>query len=56
MITAMIIRKSHTCTKEKILKYGFLRIDYYILIYLIVLGVMWIGIKFDVLIRRKQKW
>ena len=59
MLTAsmIILKKSHTNTKERVFKYGVYPLIAYVFFYFLLLGAMWVGIAFDVVFRRKQqKW
>jgi len=57
LITILIIKKSHTHTKEKITKFGVSTLIFYLITYFFVLSIMWIGIAFDIVFKRKhQKW
>jgi len=55
-ISLTIIRKSHICTREKVSRFGFIPFIVYLFMYFIILGVFWIGISFDLVTRKKQKW
>ena len=55
-VTFFIFRKSHIKTKEKIFKFGSIPVIVYIFFYFLLLGVMWIGIVFDLVLRRRQRW
>jgi len=56
VISMIILKKAHTHVKEKVTKYNLLPILIYIFTYFILLGVMWIGITFDMLLGKKQRW
>ena len=56
-VSILILKKSHISTKERVFKYGAYPLLLYIFFYFFVLGPMWVGIAFDILLRKKkQKW
>ncbi|MBN2458060.1 glycosyltransferase family 2 protein [Candidatus Woesearchaeota archaeon] len=55
-VSVFLLKKSHTYTKERVFKFGKISLLMYMMVYFIVLGVMWIGITFDLLVGRKQRW
>ena len=55
-ITLYVIKRSHVCVNEKVIKFGFSTFIFYIFMYFFVLSTMWIGIAFDLIIGKKQKW
>lgn len=55
-ITAYVFYKSHTFTNEKIFKQGIFSVVFYTLMYFLILSTMWIGITFDLVRGKTQKW
>ena len=55
-ITLYVIKRSHICVNEKVIKFGFFTFIFYIFMYFFILSTMWIGIAFDLIIGKKQKW
>ncbi|MBD3310590.1 glycosyltransferase [Candidatus Woesearchaeota archaeon] len=55
-ISLVIFKKSHVSTRENILKHGTPSLFFYIFLYFLVLGTMWIGIAFDLIRGKKQRW
>ncbi len=51
----VILKKSHTNTREPVFKYGVYPLLAYIFFYFLLLGAMWVGIAFDIVFRRKQQ-
>jgi cellulose synthase/poly-beta-1,6-N-acetylglucosamine synthase-like glycosyltransferase len=56
MITVFVIRTSHVSVNEKVIKFGFFTFFIYLVMYFFVLATMWIGIAFDLVIGKRQKW
>jgi len=56
LVTLYIIKKSHIHTQEKVAKFGIFSLLIYLFFYFIILGLMWIGILFDMILGRTQKW
>ena len=55
-ITIFVIKKSHVCVNEKVIKFGFFTFIFYIFMYFFILATMWIGIAFDLIRGKKQRW
>jgi poly-beta-1,6-N-acetyl-D-glucosamine synthase len=55
-VSLFIIKKSHIKTKERVAKYGIFSFLGYLILYFFVLGIIWIGIVFDLLTGKKQRW
>lgn len=55
-ISIIILRKSHTMTNEKVVRHGLFSLVFYMVGYFLILGTMWLGITFDLIINRRQKW
>ena len=55
-VSIFILKKSHTEVKEKPNKQGILSLVAYLFLYFIIIGFIWIGIIFDLLLAKKQKW
>jgi len=56
-VSLTIIKKSHIRTDEKkVTKYGVFSFLGYLALYFFVLGVIWVGIVFDLLKGKKQRW
>jgi len=56
-ISLTIIKKAHIRTNEKkITKYGVFSFLGYLVLYFFILGIIWIGIVFDLLMDKKQRW
>ncbi len=55
-ISIFILRKSHIETREKAIKQGLLSLISYLFFYFLVIGFIWIGIMFDFIFGKKQKW
>jgi hypothetical protein len=51
-----VLKRSHINTKEKIFKYGPFPLICYLLLYFFILGVVWIKIGFDLLLKKQQRW
>ena len=56
LITIYIVKKSHVSVNERVIKFGFFTFIVYLLLYFFILATMWIGIAFDLIIGKKQKW
>ena len=58
MMTASfyVLKRSHINTHEKVLKQGLIPLVFYTLAYFFILGIVWVNIGFDLLLKRKQKW
>tara|TARA_Y100000310_G_C19994436_1_gene495586 strand:- start:36 stop:455 length:420 start_codon:yes stop_codon:yes gene_type:complete len=56
-ITLFIVKKSHKQTHEKnIMKYGVFSFLSYLFLYFFVLGTIWIGVVFDLIRGKRQRW
>ena len=55
-MTIIIIRKSHQYTQEKVMRYGIMSLIMYLFAYFFILGIVWVGITFDFLRGKRQKW
>lgn len=56
-ISLFIVKKSHKKTHEKnIMKYGVFSFLSYLFLYFFVLGTIWIGVLFDLLRGKRQRW
>lgn len=56
VITLYILKQSEVRTDEKMLKYGFFSISIYLLFYFLFLGLVWMGVFYDIITRKKQQW
>ncbi len=56
IISIYIMRKSEVRTNERLLKYGFLTITIYMLFYFLFLGAVWVGVFYDIIRQKKQRW
>ena len=58
MITASlyVLKRSHINTQEKVMQQGLIPLIFYTLAYFFILGIVWINIGFDLLLKRRQKW
>jgi cellulose synthase/poly-beta-1,6-N-acetylglucosamine synthase-like glycosyltransferase len=55
-ITVLILKISHAETNENPNKHGIFSLVSYLFFYFMVIGFIWIGITFDFLFGKKQKW
>jgi len=56
-ISLTVIKISHIKTNEKkVMKYGIFSFAGYLILYFFILGTVWVGIAFDLLRGKKQKW
>ncbi len=56
-ITAIyVLKKSHVSTQEKVFKQGIVPLVIYTVAYFFILGIVWINIAVDLMLKRKQKW
>jgi uncharacterized membrane protein YozB (DUF420 family) len=55
-ISLYVIKKSEVSTNERFLQYGSAGIAVYLLFYFLFLGVIWVGVLFDIVTKRKQRW
>lgn len=55
-ITIYVISKSHVSVNEKIVKFGWFSFAAYLFLYFFVLATMWIGIAFDLVTGKRQRW
>jgi len=52
-----VLKKSHLNTKEKVFRYGPIPLFFYIFLYFLILGIVWVNIGFDLLFKKQQqKW
>jgi len=51
-----VLKKSHVNTKEKLLKYGAVPLVCYLLLYFFILGIVWLKIGFDLILKKQQRW
>ncbi|MFC1801165.1 glycosyltransferase [Nanoarchaeota archaeon] len=56
LITLYVLRKSHIINKEKVFRFGFIPLIFYLLMYFVILSLVWLGIAFDFVLARRQKW
>lgn len=56
IIIIWIIIYSHKFTRESLKRYGYLTIILYLFTYSILMAIMWVGVIFDLIFKRKQKW
>ncbi|MBI3033419.1 glycosyltransferase family 2 protein [Candidatus Woesearchaeota archaeon] len=56
IITITLLKKSAIANREKIGKFGSWSIFIYLIFYFIILGFIWIGVLFDIILGRRQKW
>lgn len=56
MISIYVLRRSHIANKEKVFRFGLIPLIFYLLMYFLILGVVWLGIAFDLITGRMQKW
>jgi cellulose synthase/poly-beta-1,6-N-acetylglucosamine synthase-like glycosyltransferase len=56
IITIYVIKKSEVSTNERFLQYGSMSIVAYLLFYFLFLGVVWVGVLFDIITGKKQQW
>ncbi len=56
VISLFVLRKSHIRLREKIFKHGAMQFVFYVVMYFIVLGIVWFGVAFDLVVGRKQRW
>lgn len=54
--TAFVLKKSQTISNEKLTTYGSAPLFLYLFIYFFFLGFVWLGVLFDLLLRKKQRW
>jgi len=55
-ISLYVIRTAHLKTEEKIFKYGAIPLIGYMIIYFLILGVVWVQVGIDLLLKRHKKW
>jgi len=55
-ISIIILKKSHTETKERLKKHGLISLASYLFFYFLVMGFIWVGITLNFLFRREHKW
>ncbi len=55
-ISILILHKSHSETGENIKKHGIFSLASYLFFYFLFIGLVWVGILFDLAFRKKQKW
>ncbi|MFH0868051.1 MAG: glycosyltransferase [Candidatus Woesearchaeota archaeon] len=56
-ISLIVIKKSHIRTnEEKVTKYGVFSFLSYIMLYFFILGIIWIGVAFDMFRGKIQRW
>ena len=55
-ISLTIIIKAFQHGNEKILKQGIIPVGFFFIYYYLIMGLAWIGVAFDLLIGRHQKW
>ncbi len=54
--TFFVIKRAHSLTGERVLRYGMIPLFFYLAIYFFILGAVWIGVAFDVIRRKHQRW
>ena len=55
-ITLAILKKAHVVVKEKLTQFGVVSIFFYFFLYFTILGLFWLGIAFDLIRGKVQKW
>ena len=55
-ISVFIFVTSHRILKEKVNKHGIFSLFVYLLTYFVLLGIIWVGILFEMAVGKKQKW
>jgi biofilm PGA synthesis N-glycosyltransferase PgaC len=55
-VSAIIMAKAFKHTDEKILKQGILPVAFFFIYYYLIMGIAWLGVIFDLIVRRKQSW
>lgn len=48
--------QAHKHTKEPLTKYGYFAVPAYLLAYSLIATIVWLGVGFDLVRQRKQKW
>lgn len=56
LISIYVLKKSHIVNQEKVFGFGFIPLVFYLFMYFFILGIVWLGIGFDLILGRKQKW
>ena len=56
VISILILVISHSEVKERLNKYGLFSLIFYLFLYFLVIGFIWIGIMLDFAFSKKQKW
>jgi len=51
-----VLKRSHINTQERVMKQGLFPLVFYTLAYFFILGIVWINIGFDLIMKRRQKW
>lgn len=54
--TFFVIKRAHSLTGERVLRYGMVPVIFYLAIYFFILGVVWIGVAVDLLRKKQQQW
>ncbi len=55
-VSLIIMKKSEVTLRERLLKHGSLPIVVYLLVYFLLLSVIWMGVLFDLVTGRRQRW
>jgi cellulose synthase/poly-beta-1,6-N-acetylglucosamine synthase-like glycosyltransferase len=56
VFSLFVLKRAHSLTGERILKYGMVPLVCYMFMYFFILGVVWIGVAFDLLRKKQQRW
>jgi cellulose synthase/poly-beta-1,6-N-acetylglucosamine synthase-like glycosyltransferase len=56
LISATIIIKAFQHSNEKVLKQGIIPVAFFFIYYYLVMGIAWLGVMFDLLRRKQQRW
>lgn len=56
IVSATIMAKAFQHSNEKILKQGIIPVAFFFIYYYLIMGLAWLGVIFDLILRRKQNW
>ncbi len=55
-LSIFFLMQAHKHTKEPLTKYGYFAVPAYLLAYSLIATIVWLGVGFDLVRQRKQKW
>tara|TARA_B100000315_G_C14015689_1_gene336557 strand:- start:85 stop:501 length:417 start_codon:yes stop_codon:yes gene_type:complete len=56
IISIFVLKRAHSITGERVMKYGMIPLMFYMAVYFFILGVVWLGVAYDLVRKKQQRW